>query len=71
MFGRGGSDLLTLPMGEEQVKEAEYLSVLSPKDKLWEPNEPALALLGVVECRERRQRVLGGAPQHELAVVGF
>jgi hypothetical protein len=35
MWGRESLDLLTVPMGEEQVKEAEYLSVLSPKDKPW------------------------------------
>jgi plasmid rolling circle replication initiator protein Rep len=36
MSGRTGSDLLTLPIGEGLVKEEEYLSDLSPKDKPWD-----------------------------------
>jgi plasmid rolling circle replication initiator protein Rep len=36
MSGRGSSDLLTLPKECEQVKEAEYLSDVSPRHKPWD-----------------------------------
>jgi plasmid rolling circle replication initiator protein Rep len=36
MSSRQASDLLTLPIGEKLVKEDEYLSDLSPKDKPWD-----------------------------------
>jgi plasmid rolling circle replication initiator protein Rep len=36
MSGRGSLDLLTVPIEEQQVKEAEYLSDLSPRHKPWD-----------------------------------
>jgi plasmid rolling circle replication initiator protein Rep len=36
MSSAGARDLLTLPIGEEQVKEAEYLSEVSPRHKPWD-----------------------------------
>jgi plasmid rolling circle replication initiator protein Rep len=36
MSARTGADLLTLPRGEEQVKEDAYLSDVSPKHKPWD-----------------------------------
>jgi plasmid rolling circle replication initiator protein Rep len=36
MLTRAACDLLTLPIGEERVKQPEYLSTLSPKDKPWD-----------------------------------
>jgi plasmid rolling circle replication initiator protein Rep len=36
MSGRGSLDLLTVPIEEEQVKEAEYLSDVSPRHKPWD-----------------------------------
>jgi plasmid rolling circle replication initiator protein Rep len=36
MSGRGAFDLLTVPIEDKQVKEAEYLSDVSPRHKPWD-----------------------------------
>src|SRR5919108_5089530 len=51
-----GSDLLTVPIGEDEVKQDEYLSDVSPRHKPWDQHRGEADDVGQVYASSREAR---------------
>src|SRR5256885_11178315 len=61
MSAVGASDVSTLPVGQEQVKQEEYLSDVSPRHKPWDVHRG--------EADEVQQAYAGGTNRHQRYAV--